>query len=68
MKTYGGVELQLRAFLSSKLDGLGWLISRSSRFTPGERDPSSHWSRSGRGGEHEKVPRRESKPGRPAYS
>jgi hypothetical protein len=34
MKTYGGVEVYLRAFLSSALDGV---VS----FTPGKRDPET---------------------------
>jgi len=34
MKTYGGVEIQLRAFLTSVLDGDDWSASRPDRFIP----------------------------------
>jgi hypothetical protein len=35
MKTYGGVEVWLRVFLASALDGGGWSSSRPGRFAPG---------------------------------
>jgi len=34
MKTYGGVEVQLHAFVTSELDGGEWSASRFGRFTP----------------------------------
>jgi len=39
MKTYGRVEVQLQALLTSSLDGILWSASRPGRFTPGERAP-----------------------------
>jgi hypothetical protein len=36
MKTYGAVELQLQAFLTSALEGIKWSASQSDRFTPGK--------------------------------
>jgi hypothetical protein len=35
-KTYWGVEVWLRAFLTSALDGGEWSASRPGRFTPGK--------------------------------
>jgi hypothetical protein len=35
MKVYGGVEVQLHAFLISALDGDEWSASHPIRFTPG---------------------------------
>jgi hypothetical protein len=78
MKTYGGVEVLLHAFLTSVLYGGEWSDSRSS--TPLRRLKSSrypldrrlgrHRSRSGRGGEEKKksLPWLESNPGRPTRS
>jgi len=43
MKTYGGVELWLYAFITSALDGGEWSSSRPGRFTPGLRAPATHW-------------------------
>jgi hypothetical protein len=39
MKTYGGVEIQPHAFLTSALDGGEWLASRPGHFTPRETAP-----------------------------
>jgi len=39
----GGVEVYHHAFLTSSLDGGEWSASRSSRFTPRERAPGTHW-------------------------
>jgi len=36
MKTYGGVEVQLHAFLTAMLDGGEWSASRPRPFIPGE--------------------------------
>jgi len=36
MKMYGGVEVQLRAFLTSELNGFKWTASRPGRFNPRE--------------------------------
>jgi hypothetical protein len=44
MKTYGGVDLQLRAFLISVLDGGECSASRPCRFTPGRRAHVTHWT------------------------
>jgi hypothetical protein len=43
MKMYWGSGVLLHAFSTSALDGGEWLASRASRFTPGERNPGSHW-------------------------
>jgi hypothetical protein len=37
MKTYGGVDVQIEAFLTSALAGGEWSVSRPGHFTPGER-------------------------------
>jgi hypothetical protein len=37
------VEVQLHAFLTLALDGGEWSASHSSRFTPRERAPGTHW-------------------------
>jgi hypothetical protein len=42
MKTYGGVEVQLHAFLTSPLHGGEWSASHICHFTPEERDPGTH--------------------------
>jgi hypothetical protein len=71
MNTYGGVEVQLRVFLTSALDGGEWSASRPRRFTPGKKAPVSiAWrlggpqNGSGHGGDP--CPYRESNRGRPA--
>jgi hypothetical protein len=58
MKTYWGVDVQLHSFLTSKLDGVEWSVSRPGRLTPGkeplvplDRRLDGPHSRSGRGGE-----------------
>jgi hypothetical protein len=43
MKTYGEVELQLHAFLTSAPGGGEWSVSRPGRFAPRERAPGTHW-------------------------
>jgi hypothetical protein len=43
MKAYGGVEVYIHVFLTSALVGGEWSASRPCRFTPGERDPGTHW-------------------------
>jgi hypothetical protein len=45
MKIYEGVDVWIHAFLISALVGSEWSVSRSGRFTPGERAPSTHWTR-----------------------
>jgi hypothetical protein len=42
MKTYGVVEVQFHAFLTSALDGGERLASRPGRFTHRERTPCTH--------------------------
>jgi len=42
MKTYGRIEMQLHAFLTSALDLGERLASRSSSFTPWESAPFTH--------------------------
>jgi hypothetical protein len=41
MKTYGGLEVQLRAFLTSALGRREWSSSQPDCFTSGVRDPST---------------------------
>jgi hypothetical protein len=43
MKTYGGVDAQIYIFLTSALARGEWSASRTCRFSPGERDPGTHW-------------------------
>jgi hypothetical protein len=42
MREYGGVDVQIRIFLTSTLVGGEWSASRPSHFTPGERAPGTH--------------------------
>jgi hypothetical protein len=44
MKAYEGVDVYIHVFLTSALVGGEWLASRPGRFTPGERDPGTHWA------------------------
>jgi hypothetical protein len=41
MKTYGGVTVEIRVFLTSTLVGGEWSASRPCRFIPGEKAPGS---------------------------
>jgi hypothetical protein len=43
MKTYGGGEVYLLAFLTSALDDGEWSASRPDRFIPDEGVPVTHW-------------------------
>jgi hypothetical protein len=43
MKAYGGVDVQIRIFLTSTLVGGEWSASCPGRFTPEERAPGTHW-------------------------
>jgi hypothetical protein len=43
MKAYGGVDVQIHIFLTLTLVGGEWSASRPGCFTPGERDPGTHW-------------------------
>jgi hypothetical protein len=43
MNTYGGVDVELHAFLTSALDGIKWSASRLDRFTPEQIVPATHW-------------------------
>jgi len=38
-----GMEVCRQLFLTSALHGGGWSTSHSSRLTPGESDPWTHW-------------------------
>jgi hypothetical protein len=42
MKTYGGVDVQIRIFFTSALAGGEWSASSPCHFTPGEIDPIIH--------------------------
>jgi hypothetical protein len=42
MKAYKGVDVYIHVFLTSALVGGEWSPSRTSRFTPRERTPSTH--------------------------
>jgi hypothetical protein len=44
MKTYGGVEVYLHAFLTSALVGGEWSASCPRRFARAERTPCTHWT------------------------
>jgi hypothetical protein len=44
VKTYGGAEVYVHAFLTSALVGGEWLTSRAGRFIPGERTSDIHWT------------------------
>jgi hypothetical protein len=44
MKTYGGAEAQLHAFLTLELDGDEWSVSCTGCFTPKERVPGTQWT------------------------
>jgi hypothetical protein len=43
MQTYRGVAAQLRAFLTTALDGGKWLVSRPAALPRG-RNPGIHWT------------------------
>jgi hypothetical protein len=43
MKTYGGVEVQLHAYLTPGIDGGEWSASGPGRFTLKEGAPGTHW-------------------------
>jgi hypothetical protein len=43
MKTYEGVDVYTHVFLISALVVGEWSASRSCRFTPGQKAPSTHW-------------------------
>jgi hypothetical protein len=43
MKAYGVVDVQIHIFLTLALAEGEWSASRPGRFTPGERDPGTHW-------------------------
>jgi hypothetical protein len=43
MKTYVGVDVYIRIFLTSALAGGEWSVSRSGHFTPREEPPVPIW-------------------------
>jgi hypothetical protein len=43
MKAHGAVDVEIHIFLTSALDGGEWSASLPGHFTPGERDPYTHW-------------------------
>jgi hypothetical protein len=45
MKTYGGVDVYAKVFLTSALVGNEWSATWSSLFINGERVPVTHWIR-----------------------
>jgi hypothetical protein len=45
MKSYGGVDVLIRVFLTSAHVSGEWWASRSDRFSFGERAPDTHWLR-----------------------
>jgi hypothetical protein len=47
MKTYGRMEVQLHASLTSTLDGGKWSASQPGSFTPGEKTPVPNGYESG---------------------
>jgi hypothetical protein len=47
--TYGGLEMQIHAFLTLALDGDEWSDLCPTHFTPGKIHPGNHWSALERG-------------------
>jgi hypothetical protein len=45
MKAHGEVDVKIHIFLTSAQTGGEWSVSRSCRFTPGQRAPGTHWIR-----------------------
>jgi hypothetical protein len=43
MNTYGGVDVQIRIFLTTALAGGEWSASRPGCFTPEKRATNTHW-------------------------
>jgi hypothetical protein len=43
MKVYVGADVYIHIFLTLALAGSEWSASRPHCFTPGERDPGTHW-------------------------
>jgi hypothetical protein len=43
-EAYGRVDVQNHIFVISALVGGEWSTSSAGRFTPGERDPGTHWT------------------------
>jgi hypothetical protein len=44
MKIYGGVDVWIHVFLTSRVDRSEWSASRPDRVNPGERAPDAHWT------------------------